>query len=185
MSKPNPVLLLLLAVVISFAVFLKVSSPHKKYSTRGFWESATIESVREVPDEVLADGNENGPVLMWASIASVNPDVIEAIIARGVDVNESDVIFQGTALSAAATYNSNPEVINVLVENGADIHQQVMHGQDALMLAAQFNENESIIKALLRNGADTTRKSSSGKTALDYAEEYKNKAAVSVLKERV
>ena len=34
--------------------------------------------------------------------------VISALIQRGAGVNESDVIFSGTPLSAAAASNSNP-----------------------------------------------------------------------------
>lgn len=90
-------------------------------------------------------------------------------------------MFQGTPLTAAATYNTNPEIINVLVENGAEISKRVLLEQDALMMAAQFNKNESIVRALLNNGANPNNKSISGATALDFAKKYQNKSAISVL----
>ncbi|MES9939963.1 MAG: ankyrin repeat domain-containing protein [Candidatus Thiodiazotropha sp. 6PLUC2] len=180
MSSVNPKLLIALVVVILFAVFLKVSNPHRKYSTQGFWETATIASIDEVPDEALEPGNRNGGVLMWAAMVVRDPEIIEALVSRGAEINEADGIFMGTPLTGAAGYSSTPEVIDKLIELGADISQLVNNNEDALMIAARYNHNPAIIEKLLEHGADMSRKNSQDLTAADIARESGNKAALTV-----
>ncbi len=113
MKSIKPIYLILLVVAILFVALLKITNPYREYGTMNFWQKATIESVTEIPDEALKPGNKNGPVLMWAAMASNNPDIIKALVKRGADVNEADGnIFKGTPLTGAASRASNPEVLN-------------------------------------------------------------------------
>ncbi len=137
MSSVNPKLL----VVVLVVVFIKVSNPYRKYSTKDYWKLATIDSVNEISNEALAPGNKNGGVLMWAAMATKDPDILSALVQRGADINEADGIFKGTSLTGAAGYSSSPKIIDRLIQLGvgADISQKVNNNEDALMIAAQYN----------------------------------------------
>lgn len=182
MKSVNPKLLIALAVVVALALGLKALNPHKKYSTRQFWETATVATVATVPDKVLKPGNKNGSVLMWAAMGAKDPQILEALVERGADVNESDVVFGGTPLSAAAGKSERPEMIAVLVTLGADVHKRVNNGETAAMVAAQYNTTPGIIEALEAAGADFAAKNDQGKTALDLAREHANATAEKALR---
>ena len=114
-----------------------------------FWESATVADVAAVPDEALLPGNNNGSVLMWAAMSTADPDVVSALIERGANVNESDPVFSGPPLSAAAGYSRHPEIIERLVEHGADVNKTVNNGETPLHIAARYNTHPEIIHALI------------------------------------
>jgi len=182
MKTANPKLLLALVAVIAVAVFVTLSNPHKKYSRQKFWETATVEDVQTIPQEALAPGNKNGPVLMWAATITRDPKIIAALVARGTDVNESDAIFSGTPLSAAAAYNTNPAVIDELVRLGADINKVVgSDNKTPLIIAAELNPRPEIARSLIRNGADTAYRDLTGQTALEAATRAGNAAVAKVL----
>lgn len=179
----RPKFLLWLVVAILLVVAIKLLNPNREYSSRSFWESATIESVYKIPDEALAAGNKNGGVLMWAAMATSDPEILSALVSRGADVNESDVIYKGTPLTGAAGYSSHPEIIDELIRLGAKIDKLVGNEEDALMIAAQYNKNGAIIERLLAHGADLTRVNAQGKTALDLAIENDNSEAERILRD--
>jgi len=181
MSSVNPKLLIALVVVILLAVFIKMSNPYREYSTQEYWESATIDAVYSIPDEALVPGNKNGSVLMWAAMATKNPEILSALVQRGAEINEADGIFKGTPLTGAAGYNSNPAIIDKLIELGADISQNVNNNEDALMVAAQYNMNPGIVEKLVFHGADVKRKNSQSRTALDLAIMNNNEVAKQAL----
>ena len=181
MGSVKPAYLIVLALVILFVVFNKLSNPYRKYSTSDYWQTATLASVADIPDEALLSPNKNGPILMWAAIGSSDPQLIRELVKRGADVNESDGIFKGTPLTGAAGYSKNPEIISTLVELGADISKTVHGGETALMVAARYNKNPGIVTELISNGAKKDRKSSSGKTAYQIAKRVKNEVAMSEL----
>ncbi len=165
----NPGYIVALLLVFALVGVIKILNPHKKYSTQDYWQNATLESVAEIPDEALQPGNKNGPVLMWAAMATNNTRIIAALVDRGADINESDFIFRGTPLTGAAGYSKSPEIIDELVRLGADVHKQVHNREDALMIAAQYNHNPGIVERLVFHGADIHHKNSQGRTALALA----------------
>ncbi|HFD13379.1 MAG TPA: ankyrin repeat domain-containing protein [Crenotrichaceae bacterium] len=177
MGSVKPVYIVALVAAIIFVIFIKVSNPYREYSTSEYWETATLESVNEVPDEALMEGNKNGPVLMWAAMGSSDPAIITALVDRGADINESDGIFKGTPLTGAAGYSNNPEVIRELVRLGADITKRVNNNETALMVAAQYNNNPGIIEVLVSLGADINDVNDQGQTALDLAKSKGNLVA--------
>jgi len=182
-SPTTSTLLATLIAVIVFAAFVKLSNPHREFSTQEYWRTATIESIKEIPDEALKPGNRNGGILMWAAIASNDPDILTALVKRGADINEADVIFKGTPLTGAASFSSNPDIIDRLIELGANIHQKVHYDEDALMIAARQSNSPAIIKRLVFHGADIYRKNSNDETAFDIAKYGNNKITMDVLDE--
>lgn len=182
MKSPSPVLLLALFAVIALVVYIKISNPYKQYSTDEYWLSATVADVKEIPDEVFLPGNKNGSVLMWAATVTENPEILSALVERGSDVNEPDVIFSGTPLSGAAAYSSNPEIIDVLISLGAEINKVVgSNDKTPLIIAAELNPNPEIIERLIFHGADTGYKDLTGKTALEQAIRFKNSTVIEIL----
>lgn len=183
MSPTTSTLLATLLAAIIFVGFIKLSNPHREFSTQEYWHTATLESINEIPDEALAPGNRNGGVLMWAAIASNNPDILTALVERGADINEADGIFKGTPLTGAASFSTDPKIIDRLIELGADINQKVHNDEDALMIAARQSKSPAIIKRLVFHGADVHRKNSNGETAFDIAKYGRNKITMKILTE--
>ena len=181
MKPVKPIYVIALLAAILAALFIVISNPYREFGTHEFWKSATLESVDEIPDEALEPGNRNGPVLMWAAMATNDPRIIEALVSRGADINEADGIFKGTPLTGAAGYSSSEEIIDVLIRLGADIQRKVHNNEDALMIAARYNNNPGIISRLIYHGADITNKNNQEKTALDIATEMNNTQAVDEL----
>jgi len=178
MGSVRPSYLIVLVVVILFVVYLKVSNPYREYSTSKYWQSATVESVRDIPDEALKEGNKNGPVLMWAAIGATDPKILYALVERGSSINESDGIFKGTPLTGAAGYSKSPEIISALIKLGAEVDKTVHGGETALMVAARYNSSKGIVSKLIFHGANAQIKNASGQTALDIAKKVKNDIAI-------
>jgi len=181
MNSINPKYVMALALVVALAGGLKLMNPNRKYSSREFWQSATVESVAQVPDKALLIRNKNGSVLMWAAMGTSNPKILSALVERGAVINEADPLFSGTPLTAAAGYSKNPEIIRELIRLGADTRVRVNNGNTALMVAAMYNKNSGIIEELLAQGADAKEKNALGQTARDLAIEFKNQTAINSL----
>ena len=97
-------------------------------------------------------------VLMWAAEYNTNPDVIEALIDAGANVNVNAKNFSGrTALDYAAAYNTNPDVTKALIAAGANVNARNGLGMTALLEATRNRANPNladVIKALIDGGAD-------------------------------
>lgn len=178
MNAVKPVYLIILGLVILLVVVNKINNPYRKYSSSEYWQTASVQSVADIPDQAIIEKNKNGPVLMWAAIGASDPEILVELVRRGADINESDGVFAGTPLTGAAGYSKYPDMIDKLIELGADIGKTVRGGDTALIIAARYNENPGIIAALIGNGAKPNRKNSSGNTALDIAKRVENKTAI-------
>ena len=185
MNSSTSKLLIIFIAVVSFSAYIKISNPHKEFSTEEFWESATIEDVYTIPEEALRTGNKNGSVLMWAAMVAKDPRIISALVKRGSDVNEPDIIFSGTPLSAAAGSSSTPEIIDELISLGAEINKVVgSNDKTPLIIASELNPNPLIIERLIYHGADIGYKDLTGRTALEQAIRFKNNTVIETLKKR-
>jgi len=180
MNSIDPKLIFILVAAVVLLVYVKVSNPHQEYSTEAFWESATVNDVYQVPEEALQPNNKNGPVLMWAASVTNNPKIISALLSRGVDVNEREIDFKATALSAAAYQNTNSEIIDELVRHGAEVN--IILGRikkSPLLLAAEQN-NSQVTERLLFHGADPEYRDANGRTAFLQAVKSKNKGVIAI-----
>jgi len=172
----RPIYIILLLITIIFVVKIKLNNPYRDFSTMKYWESATVESVYEIPDEALELGNKNGPIIMWAAMGIQDTKILKALIDRGADVNESDGVFKGTPLSAAAAYARKPEIVTELIklgaviltllEQGSILEEKNPNSETALMLAAKSNPSKEIIDVLIKSGAKLEQRNSNNETAL-------------------
>lgn len=90
MAKVKPIYLIALVAAIIVVAYLKISNPYREFSTSRFWHNATVETVKDIPSKALNPGNRNGPILMWAAIGGTDPEVLNALVARGALINESE-----------------------------------------------------------------------------------------------
>ncbi len=163
-----------LGVVSIIAAYSFVSNPYQKFSTERYWEMATLEDVAEIPEVALQAGNKNGPVLMWAASVVTDPELIEALLARGASINERDEFSKATALSAAAYQNPTKEVMVTLLDNGAQVN--IVLGRlrkTPLLLAAEQNSAE-ITALLIESGANIKHSDAGNRTAADIAQKFNN-----------
>ncbi|MDR1932662.1 MAG: ankyrin repeat domain-containing protein [Spirochaetales bacterium] len=107
-----------------------------------------------------ADVPSRDPALIWAARHNLAP-LAELMLARGVSVNERDII-GNTPLHWAVRY---PEMVRFLVEHGADVNARNLLGETALHLAVRY---KNTVEILLKNGADKTIRNVFGRTAVDY-----------------
>lgn len=135
---------------------------------------ADIVPLLKNPDCTDSDGNT---LLLGAltleeyssSGKELNPDrngeIIQKLLARGVDVNARNNDGE-SALHMAANYCN--EFIRPLLEAGADINAQDDDGETPLMILCQ-DRNEEEACYLIRQGADVRLKNRKGKSVVDIA----------------
>lgn len=149
---------------------------------------------------------------MLAAVA--DPDVLEAVIAAGHDLDH-ELADGKTALMLAAE-RGRSEAVGMLLEAGAAPNARSRNGGTALMYAAGIGDDESIrilvrhggavnamnvdgktalmaaaqgrhtdtVRLLLDSGADMDARTVQGRTALDYAEEAGDQASATLLRLR-
>ena len=99
------------------------------------------------------------------AIALGDGDRINALLAQGADVNESNS--DGEAPLAVAAMAGNTALMKDLLRRGADIEHRALNGETALLEAAY--EGEASTSLLLARGANACARNKSGQTALDLA----------------
>ena len=120
------------------------------------------------------DRNGRSPLMAAVQTRRSSTDVVNALIAKGADVNTRGTM-GATPLSWAAGPFRNPEIVAALVAANADVNQTNNSGMTPLMWAAQYG-GPATVKVLLDAGANVSVKVPSGQTALDMARKKGNDA---------
>ena len=102
---------------------------------------------------------------IWSAAAFGNVKAMKRHLANGVDINDQDSTFGGTALSSAALFG-HTEIVALLLEAGADVNARNQDGGTPLHSAAFLGQYEAA-KLLLENGADINIRNGDGGTPLD------------------
>lgn len=97
---------------------------------------------------------------------SESPDIVEALIASGANVEQRD-LFGGTALHLAARAG-NVRIMSLLISNSADLETSDESGKTPLHLATLHGKDDAV-RLLCRKGANINAAADNGKTALHFA----------------
>ena len=89
-------------------------------------------------------------------------DVVQALLAKGADVNAKDERRQDRADDCLP--EGHLEVVQALLAKGADVNAKENDGATALMLASQ-NGHREVVQALLAKGADVNTRTTDGDRA--------------------
>ncbi len=93
--------------------------------------------------------SNNFTPLMFAALSNSEPQVIQAIINAGVNVNARSNMGE-TALMFAAGYTRNPQVVSVLLQNGAYPSPISDNGRTVLQYAGMNKMHAETIKNILK-----------------------------------
>lgn len=103
--------------------------------------------------------------LMLAAIKG-NLPAVQALLARGADVNQPGWAPLHYAVSGGTPQHA--QIVALLLEHSAYIDATSPNGSTPLMLAARYGSDD-IVRLLLQEGADPTLKNQLGLTARDFA----------------
>jgi ankyrin repeat protein len=78
------------------------------------------------------DVPKNVSLLELLSVPGRDPEITQAAIEKGADVNETSA-HGFTPLMLAAILNDNPDIVRTLLQNGADVNAETHEGMTALM----------------------------------------------------
>ncbi len=103
--------------------------------------------------------------LMLAAIKG-NLPAVQALLARGADVNQPG--WAPLHYAASGGTPQHAQIVALLLEHSAYIDAASPNGSTPLMLAARYG-SDAIVQLLLQEGADPTLKNQQGLTARDFA----------------
>jgi ankyrin repeat protein len=123
---------------------------------------------------------KNGLTLWFNAAVEGHTWIAELLLARGVNIDERDDVYEFTALHYAARFGQK-EIAELLIQKGADIEAKDKWDYQPIHWAAYHNRPD-VIELLIAKGADVNAKTSLDQTPLQLAEPRRNTAAIEVLR---
>jgi len=131
-------------------------------------------------DQVKRGGQSStgyGPTHFAASLGNV--EVMEFLLASGVDKNERDAD-GNSPLMWVVSSNGSDEMMDCLVDNGANVNQQNFNGETALFVACDRGSVDKV-EYLLENAADANVANIDGASPLHAAAARGDGAVIALL----
>jgi ankyrin repeat protein len=129
--------------------------------------------------DIKARNDRGSTLLMSASSKNGSLEIVQEILNKNVDVNETSNN-GGTALVRAASWGKLDIVIQLLKKD-ADVNAK-NNDRDTALMCASANGYLNIVKKLLSEGANLFLKDKNGNTALDDATRRNKNDVVAFLK---
>lgn len=111
--------------------------------------------------------NDDGRTALILAARNASPEVVQALIEAGADVNAGTTASKKTAVMGAAR-KGHTEIVRILTEAGADVDSRDQNGRTALMVASKQGYHE-IMTLLIDNGATVDTNDRFGWHTEDYA----------------
>jgi ankyrin repeat protein len=121
----------------------------------------------------------NGDNALMIACYSQNKAAVEALLAKGAEVNRPD----WTPLHYAAAVGNN-QIVQILLDKSAYIDAESPNKTTPIMMAARGGHIMTV-KLLLDEGADVTLKNELGMSAIDFAEKHGHKDIAEGLRSRL
>ena len=178
-----------LALAALACVTLASASPALALGKRRFIELCRSGDARELRAELERDkdfvrswlDDEGETPLMKASEEARSPEIIEALLAAGANVNDQDDDGE-TALMYAMDDYADIQIVRALLAGGADVSLEDEEGRTALMHALKEHAGPDVILALLDAGAAVNARDYLGHSVLDYARRSRRLQGTEVLR---
>jgi ankyrin repeat protein len=133
------------------------------------WNKANLatEHFAEIAGYDVED--EAGNNLLEIAIKTKNPELVELLVEKGIDINEirDDMTPLQHSLQDVSNEKSK-EIITVLIEGGADVNLETESFDSPLKMAI-MNKDIQVISSLIDAGADVNAKDKKGDTMLHVA----------------
>lgn len=129
--------------------------------------------------EAIANGIEMKTEALALAAELGHTEIVNALIAAGVDVNQGDS--EGWTPLMAAAGGGHTAIVEKLLAAGANVNAQTAFGLTPLMAAAAKGQTATV-KQLIAAGADLNAKDQNSWTALVWALDGKHADVVAVIK---
>jgi ankyrin repeat protein len=138
----------------------------------------TLSQVEATSKEDLQTGQYAGTTLLYWACGYCRVEIVEAILNKGVDVNQLPA-----APLISACYYGKWDNARLLLARGADA--KISHG-GSIFYATQKDAPADVIEALIEGGGDPELKTQAGeKSALDIAIERNNTELISLFSQYI
>ena len=160
-------------------LMMKSRDPRVLTSAIGEQNIAVVEGLLALGADANAqDGSGRIPLVYAASNGQT--DIVQVLLAKGVDVDIKDDYHGNTALMQAV-WGRHAATAETLLASGAAINAKDRRGRTALMDAAAQGSTD-LVQILLAKGADVNLKDGGGRNAQEFAARYGHTDLLELLK---
>jgi ankyrin repeat protein len=135
---------------------------------RAITSKLTVEEVKCATLETLEKETWRGRSVLFCACSRCSPEIVEAVLDKGVDIDKIDKSDDWSALMIAANQN-RWDNLQLLLRRGANVEVLNDRNQNVLHMAAASGAPNDIIKILTDIIADPQAKDEDGQSPADWA----------------
>lgn len=137
-----------------------------------------VNALAAVDRNLNSTNRRDGKSLLIQAVARGNPQIVEALLSFGAEVNLRNS--SGDTPLTSITSSATPELVKQLIAAGARVNARDNRGASPLMIAAGSG-SAGVVKELIEAGANVNARDSSGETCLFSAARSNDPKAVKLL----
>jgi ankyrin repeat protein len=127
---------------------------------------ATSKIIPAASSDSLNETNDEGKTGAAIAVVSDNLELLEAMLAKDVDLTIADA--DGSAPLHFAIAQNNAEILEKLISSGADVNQDGPKDESTVFMALKSDAAEELLNVLLEGGASLAVHGAGGATPLTY-----------------